>query len=182
MDDTGDAAARRELPLLEEVASLLEKERALLGLKILEQQVEAQDWKKKYEELIEKVADVAAKTDPKVYEIAAEVHSKHVKAPSYRAKVMEALRAEGVNWVVDLSDTTVGVEGLTEVLKILNGMRDSCKITTMILRNSELDSSCTEQLAAVVSFPYLEAIDMSSNELSRSFYDMLLKALEVRCW
>lgn len=46
-----------ELPLLDEVNELLEKEKLLLGLKVIEQQREAQEWKKKYDLLLGKVSE-----------------------------------------------------------------------------------------------------------------------------
>lgn len=48
-----------DIPILDEVNDLIEKERTLLALKLLEQQREAQQWKSKYDHLVEKVVSVA---------------------------------------------------------------------------------------------------------------------------
>ena len=50
------------LPLLEEVNDLIEKERLLMTLKVLEQQKQAEEWKTKYEMLVGKVGETSAKT------------------------------------------------------------------------------------------------------------------------
>jgi len=50
------------LPLLEEVNDLIEKERLLMTLKVLEQQKQAEEWKAKYELLVGKVGETSAKT------------------------------------------------------------------------------------------------------------------------
>ena len=61
-----------ELPLLDEVNELIEKERLLLSLKVLEQQKEAQEWKAKYDTLVGKVSETAVRTgDYRPLEIAA---------------------------------------------------------------------------------------------------------------
>lgn len=170
-----------DLPLLDEVTNLLDKERTLMGLKVLEQQVEAQEWKRKYEALVGQVAQSGAETDNvRVFEIAADITAKPVPIANFRMKIMQTIRSNGVNWVADLSNIEVGNEGIVEVLKIFHGMRDSCRVTVILLRNSQLDSSCNEHMAAVISFPYFEGIDASWNNLTRPFYDSMLKALEVR--
>jgi len=50
------------LPLLDEVNELIEKERLLLSLKVLEQEKAAQEWKAKYDTLVGKVAETSHRT------------------------------------------------------------------------------------------------------------------------
>lgn len=178
---TSEAKGQHDVPLLDEVTSLLEKERTLMGLKVLEQQVEAQDWKRKYEALVGQVASAGGTSDAAhVFEMAADIAAKPLKIDNFRMKIMETIRADGMNWVVDLSNINVGTEGVVEVLKIFHGMRDSCRVTTILLRNSQLDAGCNEHMAAVISFPYFEGIDASWNSLTKPFYQSMIKALEVR--
>lgn len=173
--------SRHDLPVLDEVTNLLEKERTLMGLKVLEQQIEAQDLKRKYEALVGQVAQAGVHADnARVFEIAADITATPVKIDNFRIKIMETIRSKGVNWVVDLTNIHVGVEGIVEVIKIFHGMRDSCKVTAILLRGCGLDSVCNEHMAALISFPYFEGIDASWNSLTRPFYDSLVKALEVR--
>ncbi len=168
------------IPLLDEVTELLQRERTLLGLKVLEHQVEAQDWRSKYEALVEKVADVAGRTEnARVFEMAADVHSTPIKAQDFRYRVMEALRAKEVNWILDLCDTNVGLAGISEVLKIFHGLKSSSKISVILLRNTSLDGSCNEQTAAICSFPFFDGLDISWNNLTKSFIGHLITALEV---
>jgi hypothetical protein len=173
-------SAKSDLPLLDEVTMLLEKERTLLGLKVLEQQLEAEDWKRKYEELIDKVADVANNSENvKVFEVAADVQTRQIRSTDYRMSIMQALRAKHVNWILDLSNIDVGLDGITEILKVFHGFKDSTKITAILLRNSNIDESCNEKIAAVVSFPYFDGFDLSWNHLTRPFFPAMIKALEV---
>ena len=168
------------VPLLDEVTELLQKERTLLGLKVLEQQVEAQDWRSKYEALVEKVSDVAGRTEnARVFEMAADVHATPIKAQDFRYRVMEALRAKGVNWILDLCDANVGLAGISEILKIFHGLKNSSKISVIMLRNTSLDGSCNEQTAAICSFPFFDGLDISWNNLTKSFIGHLITALEV---
>lgn len=46
-----------DLPLLDEVNELLEKEKMLMGLKILEQKKEKEEWKAKYDQLLSRVSE-----------------------------------------------------------------------------------------------------------------------------
>ena len=73
---TPQRAAHHDLPLLDEVSELLQKEKTLYELKMLESKLAADEWKSKYEKLIGQVADTAAVTgNYHTYEIAADIET-----------------------------------------------------------------------------------------------------------
>jgi len=53
----GGSGSLSDIPLLDEVNDLLEKEKMLLGLKILEQKKEKEEWKAKYDQLLTRVSE-----------------------------------------------------------------------------------------------------------------------------
>lgn len=174
-----------QLPLLDEVSNLLQKERTLMGLRVLEKEAEAIDWRTKYETLVSKLSDGGAGTAvgdaARGLEFAAELDaasSAPMSAPDFRARVMQALREDKAT-SLDLAGANVGLSGVSEVLKILRAMKKTTSLRTICLKNSNLDSTCSEQAAALFSFPFLEGLDLSYNSLGRNFLSSLITTLEV---
>jgi hypothetical protein len=176
-----------QLPLLDEVSNLLQKERTLMGLRVLEKEAEAIDWRTKYETLVSKLSDGSAEgTTPlgdaaRGLEIAAELDSASSAPtiiPDFRARVMQTLR-EDKESMLDLSNTNVGIHGISEVLKILRATKKTTYLRSICLKNANLDPSCSEQAAALFGFPFLEALDLSYNSLGRNFLSSLITTLQV---
>jgi hypothetical protein len=184
----GEEQEEGQLPLLDEVSNLLQKERTLMGLRVLEKEAEAIDWRTKYETLVSKLSDGSAEGATPVgdaargLEMAAEIDAASgapVSIPDFRARVMQALR-EDKESTLDLSNTNVGVHGISEVLKILRAMKKKTALRCACLKNTNLDASCSEQVAALFGFPFLEGIDLSYNSLGRNFLSSLITTLQVQ--
>ncbi|CAE7743456.1 unnamed protein product, partial [Symbiodinium microadriaticum] len=67
-----------DIPLVDEINELLHKERTLMSLKVIEQQVEAEEWKKKYETLVQHIGPDGSVGGGQLqaYEFAADVASR----------------------------------------------------------------------------------------------------------
>ena len=100
-----------DVPLLDEVQMLLEKERLLLELKFLEQQKEAQEWKSKYDMIVEKVHLAAVVSgDTKAVEQVVHIDDKEVTG-AYTSRgasgvltndrMNDILMSLGSNWILD---------------------------------------------------------------------------------
>ena len=74
-NQSSKSSFEQEIPLLDEVNELLEKEKTLYRLQAMEANAAAEAWKSKYENLIGDVADTAALSNYQTCEIAAGIEA-----------------------------------------------------------------------------------------------------------
>lgn len=171
-----------DIPLLEEVNDLLTKERNLMNLKVIEQHVEAKEWKDKYETLVKKISLNEA-LDPSnitAFEVAADVTSSP-QSKSWRNNVekqLYLLPSSDMPWYLDVSNTTLTVNDVHRILMFPKS-NNYKKITVLNFHNCGLDDSCTKLLPHLLRFPNIAAMDASCNDVADMFQGALLAAVEV---
>ena len=195
-----------ELPLLDEVNELIEKERLLLTLKVLEQQKEAQDWKARYNVLVGKVSETSLRTgDFRAMEVlAATAVDPTADSKSGPASVAAApppsaggsaaaasipATSEGVqnllaglthDWILDLSSTVVKSPLLNQLNNDALNLRAPTKVKVAKLSGCCMTDECASALGAMVSRPAVEAMDLSFNDLTSSTTQQINAGLRTR--
>ena len=193
-----------EIPLLDEVNALINKERLLLSLQVLEKQQEAEDWKNKYDTLINNVAKTG---DFRVLEIAAleegrgdsqqqQSHnsssssSSSSSSPSTTtttttsvnsAQSLQLLLSElKYPWVLDVNGRLVEPALLHQIQKeVFNTRGTTSAVSTVLMSRSGLNDDCASGLGVILSRPSLLAADLSFNNLGAAFQVNLINALKV---
>lgn len=172
-------------PLMDELTELIEKERTLLNLKLIAQKGETETWKQKYDKLIEKVGtgaiDAEATADQQL-EAAAEVESldRGELLSSYQ-DMQRILIDRASSWILDLKDIRMSVSDFAKLFKEVFGSRSSyAEINTVNLSQCGLTDEFTMPLLAFIRSSRLQALDLSSNDLSETFFLQLLSTLKVQ--
>lgn len=178
-----DAAADEGFPLMDELNELIEKERTLLNLKLLAQKNETESWKAKYDKLVDKVGsavdDVEATVDQQL-EAAATVEASTGPPPATFQDIQKLLIERTSSWILDLSDKTMLVSDFARLLKEVFGSRSSfAGVNTVNLKGCFITDEFTVPLLSFMRSSRLQAIDLSSNELSEAFFLQLLGTLKV---
>lgn len=172
---------------MDELNELIEKERTLLNLKLLAQKNETETWKTKYDRLIDKVgvgSGVAGEVEISVEEqleaaAAVESLSGVVSTASFH-DIQKILIERLSSWVLDLNGTKLNVGDFAKLCKEVFGARSSyTEINTVDLRNCSITDEFTTALLSFIRSSRLQAIDLSSNELSEVFFLQLLTTLKV---
>jgi hypothetical protein len=171
-----------DIPLLEEVNELLSKERNLMNLKVIEQHVEAKEWKDKYETLVKQLSDDSTLNPSKInaFEVAADISSAP-QSKSWRNDVerqLYLLPSSEMPWYLDVSNSPLTANDVHRILLFpkTNNYKD---ITVLNFHNCGLDDSCAKLFPHLLRFPNIEAIDFSCNDVSELFQSALLAAVEV---
>jgi hypothetical protein len=173
-----DSESDEEIPLLDEINDLLEKERTLLGLKVAEQQIEALEWKTKYEQLVNKLSENA--TDVEIFEIAGDIDRLRLY-PSIGVDLDQRLQyqySSPHSWCLDTS----GIEiHRLELKKILNYPKSHSHgaVSVLQLHHSDIQDKDADLVMLLLNFPRLESLDLSFNELGTEFHSSLLQSIEV---
>jgi len=170
--------AEGELPLLEEVNELIEKERLLMQLKLLEQQKAAEEWKSKYESLVgtaskgssgnKTLAKVGNENEAPGDGNGSSAAKKLVVAPAATAEGIQQMLTELENdWVLDLSNVTVD----SKLVGLLNSDVFSARgtatnsITVCNLANCSLEDDSMLALTTLAGKATVLALDLRGNHL-----------------
>ncbi len=180
-DQRPDSVPEDTLPIVDEVNNILLKERTLHELKVLEQQVQKEEWKTKYEQLLSKVADPDNPThDFNIIEAAAEVDSKAALPMSGGLQsVLMKLPSSSTNWNLNASGIPIGEFDMKKIFNLKNTHR-SCHVTTLNLSNCELDDLAANLCGALSYHEGVRAIDFSFNKLASGFHTELIRSVEVQ--
>ena len=163
--------AHDELPLLDEEAELLEKEKTLLNLKLLEQNIEAREWKAKYEELVNKVV-LENENNLTSYEIAANIEVSDLWKQNLDG-ILQHLSATKDNHL-SISHIPLSNASLKQIIRALALSHVS------ILRMSHCDlSDEMDELTVLLSKHKFTAIDFSNNNLGGDFFAKLMLTFRV---
>ena len=176
-------SSAESLPLMDELNELIEKERTLLNLKLLAQKNETETWKTKYDKLIDKVGSGNVNIDlttEQQLEAAAEVDSEHIENNASYADIQKILIERISSWALDLSKTKMNLLDFSKLCKEVFGSRSSFDSINLVdLHNCGLTDEYTTPLISFIRSSRLQAIDLSSNELSEIFFLQLLTTLKV---
>jgi hypothetical protein len=181
-----------KLPLMDEVNELIEKERTLLNLKLLEKKSEAEEWKSKYDSLFDtlnsKVLDGDSVTP---LEKAAEIESNGTHAYASSHEVHKLVYERIHPWILDLSHVTMERLMFAKLCKAVFGSRSGIggmggmglsieELNTAVLSGCSLNDDHCPALMALFRASRLQAVDLSHNSLSEVFFLQLLGALKDR--
>ncbi len=189
--------AAHDLPYKEEMQELIEKEKHLLQLKVLEQQREADDWRAKYESIVNKVGDDAGKTgDFRALEFVARVDSHNSSNLQESASKNIDVSSEGMQqllldlrykWVLDMSAPSLGVRSIKQdLLKAVNNeifsVRgvESNQVTIFMAERCDLEDSHAITLGSMMSKNNLSAFSVAYNNLGPSFFVQFMNSLRAR--
>lgn len=181
-----------DLPLLDEINDLLVKERTLLGLKVVEQQIEAQEWKVKYEKLLNKLNENV--TDMEIFELVSDLDSRNPSVDhsfdsylQFQANLLSTTFSPSLPsgpfpshcyWCLNVSTMTLQ---RLELKKLLNYPKSHCnkKIRILQLSCCEIQDKDADLVVLLFHYPRLEALDLSFNQLGTEFHARFLQSIEV---
>lgn len=174
----------RQLPLLDEVNDLIEKERTLLQLKLLEQEKEVDEWKRKYDRLVDKVTEKTAESDfIESLEVVGEVEEIPDADKSISpADLNKLIATRNFKWVLDLSSASITVNIFTKLCKMLFGGRNENyeELKIAVFRDCELTDDHGPPLITIFQNPNIQAFDLSRNNLGSAFFKDLVTTLQDR--
>ncbi|KAJ1432293.1 hypothetical protein B484DRAFT_31514 [Ochromonadaceae sp. CCMP2298] len=142
-----------KLPLMDEVNELIEKERILLNLKLLEKKGEAEQWKNKYDLLFDTLnnpgapAPGAPGAPVEALEAAAEIESNSNYASSHEVHTLVYERL--YSWILDLSGVRMERLMFAKLCKVVFGARGGIEeLTIAVLSRCSLgDDHCAALMA-----------------------------------
>ena len=183
----GAHTSRPQIPLLDEVSLLLEKEKLLHELKMMESKLLADEWKLKYEKLIGQVADNAAMSgNYNTYEMAAEIEVAEMSAGESNHTDAQHLLSQSKSQAIDISRRNISKQDLIDLTASVKELKPQ-PIAILMSRIGLTDGKCSSSdrvanadlAAALLSTSYVEALDVSYNDLGPGFEDALVGALRV---
>jgi len=183
--------AEGELPLLEEVNELIEKERLLMQLKLLEQQRAAEEWKAKYESLVGN-ASKGSSGNQTLAKVGNEneapgdgnsaIKKNKTAPPTTTEGLQQMLMDLEHDWVLDLSNVKVD----NKLLSLLNSEVFSARgcathnITVCSLANTSLEDDSMLALTTLAGKASVQALDLRGNNLGPQTFQNLVGAVKSR--
>lgn len=198
-----------DIPLMDEVKRVIEQEKTLISLQLLEQQRAAQEWKQKYDQLIETVvtdASSGAQGSLRAMEAAADSLSSSA-APVVVGGIQSTItqptnidrgvlihHVDESGYILDVSGLNLDAKSLNEVNKLLNEKAHSdhgdqqsgspklrpLNVRTVVMRSCDINDRCIESMAFIVGNPKLKAIDLSHNNIGILLQAKMLESLKTR--
>jgi hypothetical protein len=170
------------MPLLDEVNELLEKEKLLINLKLLEQKKEADEWKSKYDQLVSQVVESASVTgDFQALEIAADIEQRVNQDVLINGDMDHDLADVLMSHkVVDLSGNLTTAADLTKIAKDITISKGKRNPTHVLMRQTGVSDASAPQVMNLLKIPTVDAIDLSGNDLGPAFEDQLIEMLKTR--
>lgn len=168
------------IPLVDEINELLHKERTLLGLKVMEHQVEAEEWKKKYETLVHNIGtdNTSGGSNAHVYELAADVAQMEENWQKDLERILYLQHQCDYPWCLDVSHIDMRATQIKQVINFPKS-HNFQGVSVLKLNHCEIQDSDAEVAAALLHFPGLQALDLSHNDLGHEFHAQLLNDIEV---
>lgn len=183
----GGRAPKPQIPLLDEVSSLLEKEKLLHELKMMESKLLADEWKMKYEKLVGQVADNAAISGHyHTYEIAADIEATEMLVGESKHTDAHHLLSQSRSQAIDVSCQPISKQDLMDLTTSVKELPPQ-PVALLMSRTGLTDAKCSSSdripnadlAGSLISASNVEALDISYNELGTGFEDALVGALRV---
>mmetsp|Transcript_10613 Transcript_10613/g.16084 ORF Transcript_10613/g.16084 Transcript_10613/m.16084 type:complete len:900 (+) Transcript_10613:108-2807(+) len=169
-----------DVPLLDEINELLVKERTLMGLKVIEQHVEAEEWKQKYETLVNEISkNSKGFENVSAYELAADIASAKSNWHGDVDRILHTQPTSQYPWCLDLSGISLDSIHLKKILNFPKS-HNYDGVSVLRLHNCELNDGDAELLVSLLSLRQLECLDLSHNNLGRRYQELLLRSMEKR--
>lgn len=191
------------IPFINQVHELIEKEKLLLSLQLLDKEQQANQWKQKFDSLIDTVTyksphgTFAKINESELMQYVASVHhgstsdaikdlSEEPRIPFDEIKDSSSITRAFIMSRIDVKTKTLSLSNiplnsnsaLQIINKIIRQSRQKQEIQALLMSRCELDDSCTS-LLDVISHNNLRVIDLSFNYLSISFQKALLQIFQV---
>lgn len=171
-------------PLIHEVNALLEKERTLMELKLLEKEVQANKWKGKYEDLKDKIIEkkVDDPADAEKLEKLGEVEDESVDILEETIGQFQnnvgALLVQNVQGnFASFNNIPLTKPVFSGLVKSLFGLKSQYpELNVVSFRNCNLDHTSIEAIEYLLRSPRLQGLDISRNNLDD---DVLFSFVEV---
>lgn len=169
---------------------MIEKERILLNLKLLDQQRLAEEWKKKHDSLLENIREplielnVDSHHNPNggIGKISNYLNHRHTvhDMNDFHNTVVDRL----YSWIADISDTLtedLPIGLFAKFCKHIFGVRSPFEkdLSAVWFHNCELRDDFIPSILFLLRSPRLEAIDLSHNNLSHKFFQECAPVLKV---
>lgn len=180
----GSPQARPPPNLIGEINDLIEKERTLLELQLLDKNLEAEEWKRKYESLRLKVSEEETEEVKKILSLGDGGASEEaeLQEPQQTATMKEIIlnRLQGER-VADLSNLKFASKAsFASIIKALFGQKSAYPgLRVAWLRNCELSAVNAEAIAHLLRSAMLDAVDLSRNSLDDLSFIAIVEALKV---
>lgn len=172
-----------QLPILDELNDLIEKERTLLSLKLLAQKSETDAWKSKYDMLLSKVGSSNVDTAdgvPQLLEAAVGIEDEERIENTLLVDVQRLLLDRTSSWALDLHDVKMDKVSFAKLTKEVFGSRSPFEsVNSVFLSRCGLTDEFLLPLMSMVRSSRLQAFDVSHNELGELLFLQLLAALQV---
>lgn len=164
-----------DLPLLDEVQELLNKERTLLALQVLEQQQDAVEWKSRYEKLFNEISTAHPAAQLIAHEIMNDDKEKNWNANGISSVLLDS-------HIFDFSHKKLGNEGVRQIFKSVHNLkrRGHNQSLILVLNSCQLSHDSIEEVVALISVPTVAAVDISNNDFGEVFKEKLFEALKFR--
>lgn len=192
-DDKSNATGGSKLgalptPLIHEVNALLDKERTLMELRLLEKEVQAAKWKGKYDHLKETIIEgkVNDPDDAAKLEHLAEVDEEQDNDPiehigPVQFKSLSALLFTHIEGnLARFNDVPLSKQMFSGILKAVLGSKAQYPgVDTLWFRNCGLSSTLVEAIEYLIRFPKLQGLDISRNDLNEDVLFSFVELLNV---
>lgn len=178
------SSGQERLPLMDDLNDLIEKERTLLSLKLLAQKTETENWKAKYDLLLDKIGTVNLEEEvdsSQPFEMAAEVEFfTQKKEPTSYDDLQQLLINRASSWALDLHGISLDKLSFSKLVKEIFGSRSSFDTINLVnLEKCNLSDEYIPSLLSMIRSSRLQAIDLSNNEFSEVLFLQLLTTLQV---
>jgi hypothetical protein len=180
-----------DLPLLDEVNKVIEKEKTLLALKLLDQEQQALEWQQKYNDLIDKVADNGGKAAATMEFIADSMTTvvDHSIAPEHMLVHPSAVDRDFILKRLSVDQTSLNLSNIDlnqrEVLQTIAKFLSTWKkdklakgISLISMSHCNLNDENIE-LLDILANPNIQGLDLSHNHLSIAFQRNLFQVYKV---
>ena len=175
-----DTKEQVDIPLLDEFAEILEKEKTLMSLKLLEQKMETDEWKKKYELNIDKVRGNMVdglKGGPIVINMGSEKGS--VAKTRDFSTVLLSLHNEKTTKINQAVFSNINLNK-DKIKLIMDHLKLSSYISSLVLSHCYLNDDQAQELVLLVTKKEIRSLDLSLNQLGERFISTLLPATRGR--
>jgi hypothetical protein len=185
--DSGVPENKLPSHLVEEIDDLVEKEKTLLELKLLEKEVESENWKTKYTDLKEKVIEDIQEDeqDVNLLETIAEIEAKEAGQNYYVPSDPHLLLATRIDHhVANFSSINftrfVFFQVMKELFQTKGANNTFSAVNVLLLDHCNLDDEYADALYSAFKNPRLEGIDLSHNLLNGDMMYNITSILSVR--
>ena len=160
---------------------MIEKERILLNLKLLDQQKVAEEWKKKYDQLLGNIRDPLVELDSKKPEITTAFTPQSIRT---MADFHNIVTQRPYSWILDISGYSsdeLSAVLFAKMCKHIFGVRSPFEraINIAWFNNCDLKDGFLPSISFILRSSTLEALDLSKNALTHKFLLDCVPVLKV---